>query len=55
MVVLILGPHSFTGTGTVKANKTLPGQLTTKNTVNGNQVVYNGHYLYTYSGELRSW
>ncbi len=44
-------PLLFKGTGTVSADTTLPGTLTTDTTVNGNQVVYNGHYLYTYSGD----
>jgi predicted lipoprotein with Yx(FWY)xxD motif len=44
-------PVLFKGTGTVSADTKLPGDLTTDNTVNGNQVVYNGHYLYTYGGD----
>jgi predicted lipoprotein with Yx(FWY)xxD motif len=42
-------PLLFNGTGTIKANKILPDDLTTDKTVNSNQVVYNGHYLYTYA------
>jgi len=41
-------PLLFKGTGAVKASKPLPGNLTTDTTVNGNQVLYNDHYLYTY-------
>ncbi len=44
-------PLLFKGTGTVSADTKLPGGLTTDNTSNGNQVVYNSHYLYTYSGD----
>jgi predicted lipoprotein with Yx(FWY)xxD motif len=44
-------PLLYKGTGTVSASTNLPGQLTTEKTVNSNQVVYNGHYLYTYSGD----
>ncbi|MEO6797397.1 MAG: hypothetical protein ABI401_08745 [Candidatus Dormibacter sp.] len=39
----------LTTTGTPTSNPTLPGALTTVNGANGNQVVYNGHPLYTYS------
>ena len=44
-------PLLFKGTGTVNADTKLSGNLTTDNNTNGNQVVYNGHYLYTYSGD----
>lgn len=44
-------PLLYNGTGTVSASTSLPGTLTTEKTANGNQVVYNGHYLYTYSGD----
>ncbi len=44
-------PLLFKGIGTVNAQTKLPGDLTTENTPNGNQVVYNGHYLYTYTGD----
>lgn len=45
-------PLLYKGTGTVSASTNLPSQLTTEKTLNGTQVVYNGHYLYTYSGDL---
>ncbi len=41
-------PLLFTGTGEVKASTTLPGELEAYQDTNGNQVVYNDHYLYTY-------
>ena len=44
-------PLLYNGTGAVSTSKSLPGTLTTQKTANGNQVVYNGHYLYTYSGD----
>jgi predicted lipoprotein with Yx(FWY)xxD motif len=44
-------PLLYSGTGAVSASTSLPGTLTTEKTANGNQVVYNGHYLYTYSGD----
>jgi predicted lipoprotein with Yx(FWY)xxD motif len=44
-------PLLFKGTGTVNADTKLSGDLTTDATPNGNQVVYNGHYLYTYTGD----
>jgi predicted lipoprotein with Yx(FWY)xxD motif len=44
-------PLLYNGTGTVSASTSLPGTLTVEKTTNGNQVVYNGHYLYTYSGD----
>lgn len=44
-------PLLFKEIGTVAANTKLSGDLTTDTTPNGNQVVYNGHYLYTYSGD----
>lgn len=44
-------PLLFKGTGTVTADTKLPGDLTTDTTPNGNQVIYNGHYLYTYTGD----
>jgi predicted lipoprotein with Yx(FWY)xxD motif len=44
-------PLLFKGKGPVTASTTLPGKLTTHKTVNGNQVAYNGHYLYTFSGD----
>jgi predicted lipoprotein with Yx(FWY)xxD motif len=47
-------PLLFKGAGTATAAAKLPGDLTTETTPNGNQVAYNGHYLYTYSGDLAS-
>jgi predicted lipoprotein with Yx(FWY)xxD motif len=44
-------PLVFNGKGPVIASTKLPGKLTTDKTVNGNQVAYNGHYLYTFSGD----
>jgi predicted lipoprotein with Yx(FWY)xxD motif len=44
-------PLLFNGKGPVIASTKLPGKLTTDKTVNGNQVAYNGHYLYTFSGD----
>jgi predicted lipoprotein with Yx(FWY)xxD motif len=42
-------PPLLATTGTPTSNPALPGQLTVLNGPNGNQVVYNGHPLYTYS------
>lgn len=44
-------PLLFTGSGSPTATATLPGTLTAVTTANGNQVEYNGHPLYTYSGD----
>ncbi len=44
-------PLVFNQKGPVIASTKLPGKLTTDKTVNGNQVAYNGHYLYTFSGD----
>ncbi len=44
-------PLLFNGKGPITAATKLPGKLTTDRTVNGNQVAYNGHYLYTFSGD----
>ncbi len=44
-------PLLFKGIGAVNADGKLSGELTTDKDDNGNQVVYNGHYLYTYSGD----
>jgi predicted lipoprotein with Yx(FWY)xxD motif len=44
-------PLVFNGRDPVIAATRLPGKLTTDRTVNGNQVAYNGHYLYTFSGD----
>ena len=47
-------PLLIKGTGTAAAATKLPGNLTTDTTPNGNQVAYNGHYLYTYTGDSAS-
>ena len=44
-------PLLMTGSGTPTASSTLPGTLTALSSGNGNQVEYNGHLLYTYSGD----
>lgn len=44
-------PLLFTGSGSPTSAATLPGMLTAVTTANGNQVEYNGHPLYTYSGD----
>jgi predicted lipoprotein with Yx(FWY)xxD motif len=42
-------PPLLATSGTPTSNPALPGQLTVLNGANGNQVLYNGHPLYTYS------
>jgi len=44
-------PLLFTGTGSPTSATTLPGTLTVVTNANGQQVEYNGHQLYTYSGD----
>jgi predicted lipoprotein with Yx(FWY)xxD motif len=44
-------PLLFTGSGSPTAAVTLPGQLTMATNANGKQVLYNGHFLYTFSGD----
>ncbi len=44
-------PLLVTGSATPTSAATLPGKLTVVNSANGNQVQYNGHFLYTYSGD----
>jgi predicted lipoprotein with Yx(FWY)xxD motif len=44
-------PLLMTGSGTPTASGTLSGTLTAVSSGNGNQVEYNGHLLYTYSGD----
>ncbi len=44
-------PLLMTGSGTPTASGTLAGTLTAVSAGNGNQVEYNGHLLYTYSGD----
>jgi len=49
--VSVWPPLLFTGSGTPTAASTLPGKLSAVSDGNGNQVEYNGHPLYTYSGD----
>jgi predicted lipoprotein with Yx(FWY)xxD motif len=42
-------PPLLATSGTPTSNPALPGQLAVLNGANGNQVLYNGHPLYTYS------
>jgi predicted lipoprotein with Yx(FWY)xxD motif len=42
-------PPLLASSGTPTSNPALPGNLTLLNGANGNQVLYNGHPLYTYS------
>ena len=44
-------PLLSTGSGSPASSATLPGKLTVQTDANGNQVEYNGHLLYTYSGD----
>jgi len=44
-------PLLATGSGTPSSATTLSGKLTAVTTGNGNQVEYNGHLLYTFSGD----
>ncbi|HEY6409671.1 MAG TPA: hypothetical protein VIY29_19605 [Ktedonobacteraceae bacterium] len=44
-------PLVVSGSGAPTSAATLPGQLTTVADANGNQVEYNGHPLYTFSGD----
>jgi predicted lipoprotein with Yx(FWY)xxD motif len=44
-------PLISTGSGTPTSSPALPGTLKVQVTANGNQVEYNGHLLYTYSGD----
>jgi predicted lipoprotein with Yx(FWY)xxD motif len=44
-------PLLLTGSGSPTSAATLPGMLTAVTTANGNQVEYNGHPLYTFSGD----
>jgi predicted lipoprotein with Yx(FWY)xxD motif len=37
--------------GTPTSATALPGKLSAQTTGNGNQVAYNGHLLYTFSGD----
>ncbi len=44
-------PLLFTGTGKPTASTALPGEVEVYKNVNGNQVIYNDHPLYTYGGD----
>ena len=44
-------PLIVSGSGTPTSATSLPGKLTVVADANGNQVAYNGHPLYTYSGD----
>ncbi len=44
-------PLHFTGSGTPLGDASLSGPLSVLNGANGNQVEYNGHLLYIYSGD----
>ncbi len=41
----------FTGSGGPTSSTSLPGKLSVQTDVNGNQIEYNGHPLYTFSGD----
>jgi predicted lipoprotein with Yx(FWY)xxD motif len=44
-------PLLFSGTGGPTSSTSLSGKLSAQMDANGNQVEYNGHLLYTYSGD----
>jgi predicted lipoprotein with Yx(FWY)xxD motif len=44
-------PQLFTGSGGPTGSTSLPGKLSVQTDVNGNQIEYNGHPLYTFSGD----
>ena len=44
-------PMLVTGSATPSSATSLPGQLSVSTNANGKQVEYNGHPLYTYSGD----
>ncbi len=44
-------PLLSTGSSTPTSASALPGKLSAQTTANGNQVEYNGHLLYTFSGD----
>jgi predicted lipoprotein with Yx(FWY)xxD motif len=44
-------PQLFTGSGVPTSSTTLTGKLSAQTDANGNQVEYNGHPLYTFSGD----
>jgi predicted lipoprotein with Yx(FWY)xxD motif len=49
--VSIWPPFIISGSGAPTSTASLPGTLTTVKDANGNQVEYNGHPLYTFSGD----
>jgi len=49
--VPIWPPLLFTGSGGPTSSTSLTGKLSVQTDVNGNQVEYNGHPLYTFSGD----
>lgn len=44
-------PLLSTGSGTPTSSTTLSGKISTQTTANGNQVAYNGHFLYTFAND----
>jgi predicted lipoprotein with Yx(FWY)xxD motif len=46
-------PLLVSGSGTPTSATSLPGKLTVVTDANGNQVEYNGHPLYTFSGDTK--
>ncbi|MFL5666639.1 MAG: hypothetical protein ACJ8BW_35615 [Ktedonobacteraceae bacterium] len=44
-------PLLATGSASPTSDSSLPGKLTTQTTANGNQVAYNGHFLYTFASD----
>ena len=44
-------PLLFTGSGSPTSSGTLSGKLTAQTDANGNQVQYNGHFLYTFASD----
>ncbi|TMB83159.1 MAG: hypothetical protein E6J48_04910 [Chloroflexi bacterium] len=44
-------PLVATGSSAPASTSSLPGKLTTLTTANGNQIEYNGHFLYTFAGD----
>ena len=44
-------PLLYTGSGTPTSKGSLPGALAVQSNANGHQVLYQNHYLYTFSGD----
>lgn len=44
-------PYLFKGSGSPKGVSDLTGTLNAQQTANGNQIIYNNHLLYTFSGD----